>query len=184
MFRKFLSIANPSATWSLMLNCLGTAILSSTNCVICKYTVIFISQICCLTNLLVTIRLGTQWKDDICYREPLTEISRLPPRPTPSVAVPAPIFPKRDQDDPLRRDSGMSTGSLEMESAESADVEPVTHDMTGWWEPRIKVNLADQLPGNLFLFGCCLCHLYAFPCIKFRKHLSHRPTWSVPVSWC
>ncbi|XP_046631296.1 NAD-dependent protein deacetylase sirtuin-1-like [Daphnia pulicaria] len=104
---------------------------------------IIVNQLCHL--------LGTQWKDDICYREPLTEISRLPPRPTPSVAVPAPIFPKRDQDDPLRRDSGMSTGSLEMESAESADVEPVTHDMTGWWEPRIKVNLADQLPENTYL---------------------------------
>ena len=102
----------------------------------------------CFTNLLLKIRLGTQWKDDICYREPLTEISRLPPRLIPTIAVPAPIFPKRDQDDPLRRDSGMSTGSLEMESTESAEVEAVAHDMTGWWEPRIKVNLADQLPGK------------------------------------
>lgn len=107
--------------------------------------------------LFLKIRLGPQWEDGICYRESLKEISRLPPRPIPSVALPAPLFPKRDQEDPLRRDSGMSTGSLEMEATESNDVEAVTHDMTGWWEPRIKVNLADQLPGNVYYtLGICM----------------------------
>lgn len=46
----------------------------------------------------------------------------------------------------------MSTGSLEMESSETAGGETnqtQENDMAGWWEPRVKVNLADQLPGNL-----------------------------------
>lgn len=62
--------------------------------------------------------------------------------------MPAPIFPKRLQDDPSRRDSGMSTGSLEMDSAEGGASPVQENDMTGWWEPRVKVNLADQLPGK------------------------------------
>lgn len=76
----------------------------------------------------------------------------MPPRPVPPVSAPASIFPKRLQEDPSRRDSGMSTGSLEMESTESVEAEVTTqvqeNDMTGWWEPRVKVNLADQLPGK------------------------------------
>nr|QSL97062.1 sirtuin 2 [Simocephalus vetulus] len=107
---------------------------------------IIVNQLCHL--------LGPQWEGDICYRQPLTEISRLPPRPIPPPAVPAPLFPKRLQEDPSRRDSGMSTGSLEMESSESVEggiSQLQENDMTGWWEPRVKVNLADQLPENSYL---------------------------------
>lgn len=38
-----------------------------------------------------------------------------------------------------------------MESSESGEggiSQLQENDMTGWWEPRVKVNLADQLPGN------------------------------------
>jgi len=55
----------------------------------------------------------------------------------------------------MRRDSGLSTGSSEMESSDVPDIEAIpagtsttTHDMAGWWEPRVKANLADQLPGR------------------------------------
>lgn len=98
--------------------------------------------------------MGPQWEEDICYRGPLNEISRLPSRPAPPTAAPAPIFPKRLQEDPSRRDSGMSTGSSEMEPAEpgeGAENQVQENDMAGWWEPRVKVNLADQLPGILVI---------------------------------
>ena len=112
--------------------------------------------------LCVLIRLGLQWTEDICYREPLKEITRLPPKPAlPPLAalgdaISRPLsLPKKLQDDPMRRDSGMSTGSSEMESSDVPDTEAIpagtsttTHDMAGWWEPRVKANLADQLPGR------------------------------------
>ena len=99
-----------------------------------------------------TFRLGSQWSEEICYRETLTEISRLPPRPAVAGApiLTASAVPKKIQEDPTRRDSGMSTGSSEMESGVDA-VESTSsnqEDMAGWWEPRVKVNLADQLPGK------------------------------------
>ena len=83
----------------------------------------------------------------------MNEISRLPPRPAVAVApiVTASAVPKKFQEDPSRRDSGMSTGSSEMESGDSVEVIESTsnnpEDMASWWEPRVKVNLADQLPG-------------------------------------
>jgi len=97
------------------------------------------------------IRLGPQWSEDICYRETLTEISRLPPRPAIAVApiLTASAVPKKIQEDPTRRDSGMSTGSSEMESGDPVEsTSSNQEDMAGWWEPRVKVNLADQLPGK------------------------------------
>lgn len=118
------------------------------------------------------IRLGSQWSEDICYREPLKEITRLPPKPAlPPLAALGDVIsrplalPKKLQDDPMRRDSGMSTGSSEMESSDVPDTETIpagtsssTHDMAGWWEPRVKANLADQLPGN---------YIFIFKCLKF-----------------
>lgn len=120
--------------------------------------------------------MGPQWAGEICYREPLQEIARLPPKPAlPSLASivgskaqPLLSLPKKLQDDPVRRDSGMSTGSSEMESSDvpeqdgmesggdiigaagpSALAEDPVNDMAGWWEPRVKANLADQLPRKL-----------------------------------
>ena len=123
--------------------------------------------------MFVSNRLGPQWSEEICYKEPLKEIPRLPPKPAlpplistaSSSSNPLPLgLPKRLQDDPCRRDSGMSTGSSEMESSDAPDHEsigpvpasiadpeisrPGVPDMAGWWEPRVKVNLADQLPGK------------------------------------
>lgn len=102
-------------------------------------------------------RLGSQWSEEICYRETLTEISRLPPRPAVAVTpiLTASAVPKKIQEDPTRRDSGMSTGSSEMESGDPVDAVESTssnqEDMAGWWEPRVKVNLADQLPGDYII---------------------------------
>lgn len=92
----------------------------------------------------LTFRLGLQWSDEICYRDPLKEISRLPSR---SSVIPAPL-PKKLCEDPARRDSGMSSSSSEMESSEPDPAKDTENDMSGWWEPRVKVNFADQLPGK------------------------------------
>ena len=81
----------------------------------------------------------------------------------------------------------MSTGSLEMESAESVEEETTIqvqeNDMTGWWEPRIKVNLADQLPGNT-VCDSRIFELYHNVMCSFRKYIPGCPTRSIPVPWC
>ena len=96
--------------------------------------------------------MGPEWAEDICYQEPLTEIARLPPPPQVVAAAPIALPKKLTTEDHSRRDSGLSTGSSEMGTAEESETTRPETDMTGWWQPRIKANLADLLPGNLCFF--------------------------------
>jgi len=94
--------------------------------------------------------LGPEWAEDICYQEPLTEIARLPPPPQVVAAAPIALPKKLTTEDHSRRDSGLSTGSSEMGTAEESETTRPETDMTGWWQPRIKANLADLLPENSY----------------------------------
>lgn len=113
-------------------------------------------------NFFSVHRLGPQWTEDVCYRSPFKEIGRLPDLKRSeaastttkalSVTPTIPLLPKKLKADPARRDSGLSTGSSEPEtvSAEtSATVAGSANvDLSDWWAPRIKANLADLLPGS------------------------------------
>jgi len=119
--------------------------------------------------------LGPQWTEDVCYRSPFKEIGRLPDLKRSeaastttkalSVTPTIPLLPKKLKADPARRDSGLSTGSSEPEtvSAEtSATVAGSANvDLSDWWAPRIKANLADLLPDETYL--CLSTGRYVFP---------------------
>lgn len=118
-------------------------------------------------------RLGPEWAEDICYREPLKEISRLAPCAQVVSSPPIALPKKLTSEDHARRDSGLSTGSSEMGASEDSETTTQETDMTGWWQPRVKANLADLLPGEFHLSWChCIHHFYIisifFGVIKFR----------------
>jgi len=123
-------------------------------------------------NLKLDDRLGPEWAEDICYREPLKEISRLPPCAQAASSAPIALPKKLTSEDHARRDSGLSTGSSEMGAGEESEATTQETDMTGWWQPRVKANLADLLPGELHLNWChCIYYFYVnrfdFDVIKF-----------------
>jgi len=94
--------------------------------------------------------LGPEWTEDICYREPLKEISRLAPCAQIASSPPTALPKKLTSEDHARRDSGLSTGSSEMGAGEDGETTTQETDMTGWWQPRVKANLADLLPGDSY----------------------------------
>ena len=106
--------------------------------------------------------MGPEWTEDICYREPLKEISRLAPCAQIASSPPTALPKKLTSEDHARRDSGLSTGSSEMGAGEDGETTTQETDMTGWWQPRVKANLADLLPGEFHLRWChCIRYFYS-----------------------